>query len=204
MVLEPRWSAIQRSALVGIFLTAVFFAADLPGDTPTPTPPPWAPGHESALRLRLKPLPEGVRRIRLEASDDGEHRFVLVNLDGTEERLTPDAFASRLDHDHHNRRRLYSLLNITSPIGIAWVVLGLAGQVLFAGRMIVQWVVSERRQRSTVPVAFWWMSLGGASMLLAYFIWRRDIVGILGQGTGWLIYCRNLWLISKNRAPRPD
>jgi lipid-A-disaccharide synthase-like uncharacterized protein len=47
-------------------------------------------------------------------------------------------------------------------------------------------------------VAFWWMSLVGASMLLVYFIWRRDIVGILGQATGWFIYIRNLVLIHKS------
>ena len=37
-------------------------------------------------------------------------------------------------------------------------------------------------------------------MLLIYFIWRRDIVGILGQATGWIIYVRNLVLISRSRA----
>ncbi|MEM8872751.1 MAG: lipid-A-disaccharide synthase N-terminal domain-containing protein [Planctomycetota bacterium] len=77
------------------------------------------------------------------------------------------------------------------------VGLGLFGQVLFTGRMLVQWLVSEKQKRSTVPVVFWWMSLGGASLLLIYFVWRRDIVGVLGQGTGWGIYARNLWLIHK-------
>ena len=47
---------------------------------------------------------------------------------------------------------------------------------------------------------FWWMSLLGASMLLAYFIWRKDIVGILGQGLGWMIYIRNLALIYGRRS----
>ena len=98
------------------------------------------------------------------------------------------------------RGLLYRLLNITSPIGIAWVALGLVGQVLFTLRMVFQWLVSERRKRSVVPVGFWWMSLGGASMLLVYFAWRRDIVGILGQSTGWLIYVRNLWLIYHDQA----
>ncbi|MAE60392.1 MAG: hypothetical protein CMJ49_03445, partial [Planctomycetaceae bacterium] len=53
-----------------------------------------------------------------------------------------------------------------------WVVIGLGGQVLFAGRLVVQWVASEKQRRSVVPNAFWWMALGGASMLLVYFIWR--------------------------------
>jgi lipid-A-disaccharide synthase-like uncharacterized protein len=87
------------------------------------------------------------------------------------------------------------VLNITGPAGIAWVAMGLLGQVLFTGRMILQWLTSERARRSVVPVGFWWMSLAGASMLLAYFVWRRDIVGVLGQSAGWMIYSRNLWLI---------
>ncbi|MEM9416080.1 MAG: lipid-A-disaccharide synthase N-terminal domain-containing protein [Planctomycetota bacterium] len=82
-----------------------------------------------------------------------------------------------------------------------WVALGLLGQVLFTGRMLVQWLSSERAKRSVVPPAFWWLSLTGAAMLLAYFIWRTDIVGILGQATGFLIYARNLWLIYMRREP---
>ncbi|HHQ49151.1 MAG TPA: hypothetical protein ENK19_09765 [Acidobacteria bacterium] len=83
-----------------------------------------------------------------------------------------------------------------------WVALGLLGQVLFTGRMVVQWLVSEKRKRSVVPVIFWWMSLGGATMLLIYFLWRKDIVGVLGQSTGWFIYSRNLWLIYRHPGPR--
>lgn len=93
------------------------------------------------------------------------------------------------------RSRLYRLLDITSPLGLIWVATGFLGQFLFTGRMIVQWLVSEKEKRSVVPTAFWWMSLAGASMLLAYFIWRQDIVGVFGQATGWLIYARNLWLL---------
>ena len=62
--------------------------------------------------------------------------------------------------------------------------------------LAVRWM----RRRSVVPTIFWWMSLLGASMLLVYFIWRKDIGGILGQGTGWAIYARNLWMIYR---PRP-
>jgi len=50
-----------------------------------------------------------------------------------------------------------------SPDG--WRVLGLAGQALFFSRFLVQWVASERRKRSTVPPAFWWLSLGGGVIL---------------------------------------
>ncbi|MBL9148503.1 MAG: lipid-A-disaccharide synthase N-terminal domain-containing protein [Phycisphaerae bacterium] len=67
--------------------------------------------------------------------------------------------------------------------------------MFFAGRMIVQWIVSERHKRSVVPPIFWWLSVTGSAMLFTYFLWRRDIVGILGQGLPLLIYVRNLMLI---------
>ena len=90
-----------------------------------------------------------------------------------------------------------SWLPLHSPAALAWVGLGLLGQVLFTGRMLVQWWTSERHRRSVVPPIFWWMSLAGATMLLAYFLWRRDVVGVLGQGVGWVVYARNLWLIHR-------
>jgi lipid-A-disaccharide synthase-like uncharacterized protein len=154
---------------------------------------------EEALRLRVKPLPEGARRVRLESDGEGGHRYVLEMIGGGEERLDPEAFAARLGRDHRGRGFLFRLLNISSPVGFAWVAIGLLGQLLFTGRMILQWLVSEHRRRSVVPVGFWWMSLVGASMLLVYFIWRRDIVGVLGQSTGWIIYSRNLRLIYAER-----
>lgn len=147
------------------------------------------------LRLRVEPAPTDVRWVFLETDGAGGHRFVLRSRGGREERLTPAEFAARLERDNRDKTLLYRLLNITSPAGIAWVALGLLGQVVFAGRMVLQWFMSERAGRSVVPVGFWWLSLAGASMLLTYFIWRRDIVGVLGQSTGWLIYVRNLWLI---------
>ena len=71
-------------------------------------------------------------------------------------------------------------------------------------RQIVQWLTSERARQSVVPPAFWWMSLGGAAMLLAYFAWRKDIVGLIGHGTGFLIYARNLWLLRRAKAASPS
>ena len=114
-----------------------------------------------------------------------------------EELLTPDQFTDALRGRRPEGRRgwLYSALNITGVTGFFWVGLGLLGQVLFTGRMVIQWIASEKERRSVVPNAFWWMSLGGATMLIIYFIWRVDIVGIIGQSTGWFIYVRNLWFI---------
>jgi lipid-A-disaccharide synthase-like uncharacterized protein len=90
---------------------------------------------------------------------------------------------------------LFRLLNITSWTGLAWVTLGFAGQALFFTRLLVQWLASEKKKRSIVPVGFWWLSLAGGVMLFSYFVWRRDIVGALGQSTGVVVYARNLRLI---------
>jgi len=81
-----------------------------------------------------------------------------------------------------------------------WMMVGLAGQLLFASRFLVQIVASERQRRSLIPVAFWYLSLGGALLLLAYAISIRDPVFILGQSTGFVIYLRNLWLIRNQAA----
>ncbi len=146
------------------------------------------------VEIRIKPMPEGVRKIYLVNEDDSTS-YRLLKIDGSEEKLSPDVFSRRLARSAARRPPLFRLLNISSSVGIAWVLLGLLGQVLFTGRMVVQWLTSEKARRSVVPVAFWWMSLSGATMLLIYFSWRRDLVGILGQSTGWFIYSRNLWMI---------
>ncbi len=82
-----------------------------------------------------------------------------------------------------------------------WLVLGFAGQALFASRFIVQWIASERARASVIPLAFWWLSLGGGLLLLVYAIQLGDPVFIVGQSTGAFIYLRNLWL--RLRPPEP-
>jgi lipid-A-disaccharide synthase-like uncharacterized protein len=88
-----------------------------------------------------------------------------------------------------------------------WLVVGLLGQLLFTSRFLVQWIASERRRQSIVPTSFWWLSLGGATLLLAYAIYRRDPVFILGQTFGFLVYTRNLLLIGRHHPavlPPPE
>jgi lipid-A-disaccharide synthase-like uncharacterized protein len=96
-------------------------------------------------------------------------------------------------------RTLLGFFNITGWANFVWVAVGLGGQIAFFGRMLVQWVVSESRRQSVVPELFWWLSLGGGVCLFTYFVWRVDIVGVLGQSTGIVIYARNLRLITKQK-----
>jgi lipid-A-disaccharide synthase-like uncharacterized protein len=75
-----------------------------------------------------------------------------------------------------------------------WLILGLAGQLVFSARFIVQWIQSERAGRSIVPDLFWYLSLLGSALLLIYSLHRRDLVFILGQSAGFVVYARNLAL----------
>jgi lipid-A-disaccharide synthase-like uncharacterized protein len=78
-----------------------------------------------------------------------------------------------------------------------WLIFGLAAQLLFTARFLVQWLVSEKLGKSVVPVAFWFLSMGGGVMLLVYGLVRREPIIILGQGLAVFIYLRNLMLIFK-------
>lgn len=82
-----------------------------------------------------------------------------------------------------------------------WDLLALFGflaQALFAARFIIQWISSERRKMSHVPVQFWWLSLVGGILMTVYGLLRRDPVIILGQAPGLVVYGRNLMLIYRN------
>ena len=94
---------------------------------------------------------------------------------------------------------LASWLGAETRAEMTWILVGLGGQVLFMLRFLVQWIVSEKAKRSLIPVSFWWLSIGGAVILLAYAIYRADPVFILGQSFGLFIYARNLWLIHVER-----
>lgn len=75
-----------------------------------------------------------------------------------------------------------------------WLAVGVAGQAVFTSRFVLQWVHSERRGYSAIPLAFWYASLAGAALLLGYAIHLRDQVFVAGQAGGMLIYLRNLQL----------
>lgn len=78
------------------------------------------------------------------------------------------------------------------------IVVGFAGQGLFAMRFIIQWLSSEKQAKSVIPIAFWYFSIGGGAVLLLYAIWRQDPVIICGQGLGLFIYLRNLYFIRRD------
>ena len=82
---------------------------------------------------------------------------------------------------------------------IIFLIIGFCGQGLFASRFIIQWIYSEKKGESHIPIIFWYLSIFGGIGLLIYAISRKDPVIILGQTFGIFIYLRNLILIYKNK-----
>ncbi|WP_018248595.1 lipid-A-disaccharide synthase N-terminal domain-containing protein [Orenia marismortui] len=85
-----------------------------------------------------------------------------------------------------------------------WIGIGLIGQAIFSLRFIIQWIASEKAQKSVIPNVFWYLSIAGSLTLLSYAIHQRDPVFILGQAAGSFIYLRNLILINKDNEREGD
>ncbi len=88
---------------------------------------------------------------------------------------------------------------LSNHLNVLWIGIGLLGQAMFSARFLIQWLASERVKQSIVPDLFWYFSLSGGLILLTYAIHKKDPVFILGQGTGILIYARNLYFIYRQR-----
>ena len=86
-------------------------------------------------------------------------------------------------------------LNTLSSLEIFFLIVGFVGQGLFASRFIIQWIYSEKKGKSHIPIIFWYLSIFGGIGLLTYAIFRKDPVIIVGQTFGIFIYVRNLFLI---------
>lgn len=80
-----------------------------------------------------------------------------------------------------------------------WLIFGFIGQAMFTMRFIIQWIASEKRKESVIPVAFWYFSLGGGLILLAYAFRQMDPVFIAAYLLNPIIYSRNLYFIYKKK-----
>ena len=94
---------------------------------------------------------------------------------------------------------MLTYLDSLSSIEIIFLFIGFAGQGIFASRFVVQWLYSEKKGVSSIPVVFWYLSIFGGIGLLIYAIFRKDPVIITGQLFGIFIYTRNLILIYRNK-----
>lgn len=76
------------------------------------------------------------------------------------------------------------------------LIFGSIGQVLFTMRFIYQWLYSRKKKESHLPEGFWLISLIGSFLILMYGCLRADLVLIVGQMFGVIIYLRNIYLIT--------
>lgn len=82
-----------------------------------------------------------------------------------------------------------------------WLLLfGSMGQIVFTLRFVYQWVYSMKKNESLLPLGFWLISLTGSVIIVAYALYRKDPVLILGQSTGLAVYSRNIWLLQRERG----
>lgn len=86
----------------------------------------------------------------------------------------------------------------------AWKVVGWLGNVVFTSRFLVQWYATEKHGRVVVPTLFWWLSIGGSLLLLAYAsIYQRDSVFVAAYAFSWIPYVRNLLIHHRTERSRP-
>ena len=99
------------------------------------------------------------------------------------------------NNDIYNAKRLFR--NEDIPFWL--LMLGSVAQLIFTLRFVYQWVYSERKKISSLPMGFWFLSLAGSSLILVYGIFRKDPVLLAGHGIGIVMYLRNI-VIQKNES----
>jgi lipid-A-disaccharide synthase-like uncharacterized protein len=189
-----KWEPLAAMLALILLGAWIAFAPDVPQKKP-----------DDATRVTLT-IGAVKGALQWQPTPDGQRTFTVLFRDNTSiGPLTQAQAEAFLGRDALSRittagnNDLFRILKVSGWIGVAWVVFGIAGQIVFGGRWLLQWFVSEKTKSSTVPVAFWWLSLVGSIMLFAYFVWRQDIVGTLGQTSGVVIFARNIRLIAKQR-----
>jgi len=191
-MLRSRKALLGVIAAVAIVPLAIWLGFYLAGMVPAPGEPILPPFN----------LSDRISTLQVEENASGDLVVVFETDEGKQPvrvEMPGDEFLREVMNRNAKTGFLFDLFDVTAWTGVAWVVFGFLGQGIFMGRMLLQWWASEKAKTSVVPPAFWWMSLIGATMLMIYFIWRKEIVGFVGQSTGWLIYVRNLWFIYGQR-----
>ena len=88
---------------------------------------------------------------------------------------------------------------LNNPEIAQWLlILGVVAQVVFTLRFVYQWLYAEKHKEAPLPLGFWILSLVGGLMTLTYFIFRQDVVLILSNVLGAIIYTRNIMLYRKS------
>ena len=94
------------------------------------------------------------------------------------------------------------LTAMANPYDVLWTVFGFVGQAIFGVRFLIQWLKTEQEGRVVVPLAFWYCSLIGGGISLAYAINAHTWPLVMGQALPLPIYARNLFLAHRERAKK--
>jgi lipid-A-disaccharide synthase-like uncharacterized protein len=89
---------------------------------------------------------------------------------------------------------MFASFTSLSSLELAWLFIGFFGQFIFFLRFIVQWLASEKEKKVVVPKSFWYLSVAGTFVILAYSIHIHDIVFTTAQILSLFIYARNIML----------
>lgn len=101
---------------------------------------------------------------------------------------------------YNNNKIDITLLFKNEDIPFWLLTLGIVSQIVFTLRFVFQWLYSEKKKTSTLPLGFWALSLIGSILILTYAIFRKDPILFVGHIFGATIYIRNLILLKKQDA----
>ena len=86
-----------------------------------------------------------------------------------------------------------SILN-NKDVSVFWMIWGTTAQIVFISRFFYQWIYSENKKESVLPLGFWIISTAGSLMIFTYSISRLDPVLFAAHSLGLFIYTRNILL----------
>jgi lipid-A-disaccharide synthase-like uncharacterized protein len=86
------------------------------------------------------------------------------------------------------------------PAYYVWELIGFVGEGIFFSRFVVQWIATERKKRTVVPLSFWYLSILGSAIILAYALHKNSAVFTVATIAGMLIYFRNLHIAHRHKA----
>lgn len=132
-----------------------------------------------------------IRNMQLQGSWEKLHRFIRVSL-----WIFPFLIVIYSYNNHQfDIERLFQ----NKDIPLSLLIWGSAGQIIFTFRFVYQWLYSERKKISSLPLGFWLLSLTGSLMILSYAVFRKDPVLFVGQMFGFIVYSRNIVLSLKKQ-----
>jgi lipid-A-disaccharide synthase-like uncharacterized protein len=81
-----------------------------------------------------------------------------------------------------------------------WTVIGWLANAIFSSRFLVQWYATEKKKQVVVPQIFWWLSLVGSLLFLAYAVfYDKHHVIIFAYAFSWIPYIRNIMIHRRHK-----